>query len=430
MAIIDVVKWNASPDELVWKFPSDDLSTATRLIVSTAQEAFVVLGGEVSDAYGPGTHILDTDNVPLLRNLVKIPFGGQTPYSAEVWFVQKTMPLNLLWGTQDPIQILDPAYKIPVPVRCYGQFGIQIQNAQLFLKTLVGTYNEFDTARLCDYFKAMVQTKVKTLIAGCFKNSGCSVFEINTHLDALSTLLSKELAIGFADFGVGLINFYVQSVNFPQDDPAITAIRSSLAKRADMEILGYNYTQERSFDVLQGAAENEGSAGAIAGAGIGLVLAASATTGGTDLFCALIHKRLKHYSVPQLLIVADGLIVLGGVAVFGINESLYAAIAIFITAKMSDRILEGLKFSKMAYIVSEYSAAIAEEIMQQMDRGVTALQATGMYSGKARKMLLCVVSKKEIAAVLDIVNRNDRNAFVIISDAREVMGEGFIENVQ
>ena len=97
---------------------------------------------------------------------------------------------------------------------------------------------------------------------------------------------------------------------------------------------------------------------------------------------------------------------------------------------MSDSILEGLKFSKMAYIVSEYSAAIAEEIMQQMDRGVTALQATGMYSGKARKMLLCVVSKKEIAAVLDIVNRNDRNAFVIISDAREVMGEGFIENVQ
>lgn len=275
MAIIDVVKWNASPDELVWKFPSDDLSTATRLIVSTAQEAFVVLGGEVSEPYGPGTHILDTDNVPLLRNLVKIPFGGQTPYSAEVWFVQKTMPLNLLWGTQDPIQILDPAYKIPLPVRCYGQFGVQIQNAQLFLKTLVGTSNEFDTARLCDYFKAMVQTKVKSLIAGCFKNSGCSVFEINTHLDALSTLLSKELAVGFADFGVGLINFYVQSVNFPQDDPAIAAIRSSLAKRADMEILGYNYTQERSFDVLQGAAENEGSAGAIAGAGIGLGIGAA-----------------------------------------------------------------------------------------------------------------------------------------------------------
>lgn len=170
--------------------------------------------------------------------------------------------------------------------------------------------------------------------------------------------------------------------------------------------------------------------GVIAGAGIGLVLAASATTGGTDLLCALIHKRIKHYSVPQLLIVVDGLIVLGGVAVFGINESLYAAIAIFITAKMSDGILEGLKFSKMAYIVSEHSAEIAEAIMQELDRGVTALHATGMYSKQERQMLLCVVSKKEIAAVLDIVNRKDRSAFVIVSDAREVMGEGFIENIQ
>lgn len=170
--------------------------------------------------------------------------------------------------------------------------------------------------------------------------------------------------------------------------------------------------------------------GVIAGAGIGLVLAASATTGGTDLLCALIHKRLKHISVPQLLIIVDGLVVLGGVAVFGINESLYAAIAIFITAKMSDGILEGLKFSKMAYVISEKSDTIAQEIMEKLDRGVTALNATGMYSGKERKVLLCVVSKKEIAAVLDIVNKNDRSAFVIISDAREVMGEGFIENIQ
>lgn len=170
--------------------------------------------------------------------------------------------------------------------------------------------------------------------------------------------------------------------------------------------------------------------GVIAGTGIGLVLAASATTGGTDLFCALLHKKLKHYSVPQLLIVVDGLVVLGGVVVFGINESLYAAIAIFITAKMSDGILEGLKFSKMAYIISGQSEAIARDIMQELDRGVTALRATGMYSGEEKTVLLCVVSKKEIAGVLDVVNRRDKNAFVIVSDAREVMGEGFIENIQ
>ena len=170
--------------------------------------------------------------------------------------------------------------------------------------------------------------------------------------------------------------------------------------------------------------------GAIAGLGIGLVLAASATTGGTDMFCALLHTKLKHYSVPQLLIAVDGIIVFSGIAVFGINESLYAAIAILIASKMSDGILEGLKFSKMAYIISEQAETIAQEIMTVLDRGVTGISAVGKYSGQPKELLMCVVSKKEIATVLDIVNKNDKKAFVIVNDVREVMGEGFIENIQ
>lgn len=275
MAIIDVVKWNAQSDELVWKFPSQQLSTATRLIVSTAQEAFVVLGGEISGPFGPGTHVLDTKNIPILRSLVNIPFGGETPFSAEVWYVQKTTPLNLLWGTQDPVQLLDPKFGVPVPVRCFGQFGIQISDSRIFLEKLVGTQESFDTAQLIEYFKAMVQTKVKVLIANSIIRSNCSIFEINQNLDLISNELSGQIDDGFREFGVTLINFFVQSVNFPQDDPAIVSLRESLAKRADMSILGYNYTQERSFDVLQGAAQNEGTAGAFAGAGLGLGMGAS-----------------------------------------------------------------------------------------------------------------------------------------------------------
>lgn len=170
--------------------------------------------------------------------------------------------------------------------------------------------------------------------------------------------------------------------------------------------------------------------GAIGGVGIGLVFASSATTGGTDLLCALIHTKVKHYSVPQLLIVVDGLIVLSGIAVFGINESLYAAIAIYITSKMSDGILEGLKFSKMAYIISDRAEQIAQEIMVRLDRGVTGISSMGMYSRNSKNMLMCVVSKKEISLVLDIIGKTDPDAFVIVSDVREVMGEGFIENIQ
>lgn len=167
--------------------------------------------------------------------------------------------------------------------------------------------------------------------------------------------------------------------------------------------------------------------GVLGGIGIGFVLITMSTTGGTDLLCMLIHEKKKYYSVPQLLSIVDGVIVGMGVLVFGINRALYAVIAVYITAKVSDSMLEGMKFAKMAYIISDHYQEIAQEILKKLDRGVTGIKATGMYSNSEKKMLFCVVSKKEIVEVIDIVMKKDEKAFVIVSDVREVMGEGFIE---
>ncbi|NLK27739.1 MAG: YitT family protein [Clostridiales bacterium] len=167
--------------------------------------------------------------------------------------------------------------------------------------------------------------------------------------------------------------------------------------------------------------------GALTGVGIGLVFSVSASTGGTDLLAMLIHDRCRHISAPQILYVIDGVIILAGAMVFGINNALYALIAVFITTKFSDGILEGLKFAKMAYIISDKYDEIAAEIMTSMDRGVTGVYAKGMYSNRDKKMLFCVVSKKEIVSIIEIAKKIDQNSFVIISDVREVMGEGFIE---
>ena len=125
--------------------------------------------------------------------------------------------------------------------------------------------------------------------------------------------------------------------------------------------------------------------------------------------------------------VLDGLIVVAGASVFGIRSALYALIAIFCVAKVTDGLIEGLKCSKQAYIISQHYREIAEAIMEQMGRGVTSLEARGMYSDQEKKMLFCVVSKKEIVRLKEIVAEFDSSAFVIVSDAREVFGEGFIE---
>jgi len=167
--------------------------------------------------------------------------------------------------------------------------------------------------------------------------------------------------------------------------------------------------------------------GVISGVGIGIVFITNATTGGTDLLGMLVKKFLKHYSIAQLLGVIDGSIVLAGAAVFGLDKALYAIIAVYINSKVVDAILEGLKFAKITYIISDKYEVIANQIMTDLKRGITGIEARGMYSNKEKQMLFCVVSKKELTAVYDIVSSIDHRAFVIVTDAREVMGEGFIE---
>ncbi len=167
--------------------------------------------------------------------------------------------------------------------------------------------------------------------------------------------------------------------------------------------------------------------GIISGIGTGLVFMFSATTGGTDMLAALIQRKLRQYSIAQIMQVLDGMVVLAGAAVFGVQYALYALIAIFCVSKISDGILDGMKFSKQAFIISDHYQEIANAIMIRMERGVTSLDGNGMYSGQERKILFCVVAPKEIVKIREIVREFDPGAFVIVSDVREVFGEGFIE---
>lgn len=167
--------------------------------------------------------------------------------------------------------------------------------------------------------------------------------------------------------------------------------------------------------------------GVFSGAGMGMVLRANATTGGTDMVAALIQLKIRHYNVAQIMQILDGAIVIFGFFVFGLRPSLYAIVAIFVTTKVSDAILEGFKYSKAAYIITDKYEEVAKVLMEELDRGATGLKATGMYTGKDRCVLYCVVSKKQIVTLKEIVVNIDPKAFVIVSDVREVLGEGFLD---
>ncbi len=167
--------------------------------------------------------------------------------------------------------------------------------------------------------------------------------------------------------------------------------------------------------------------GTITGVGIGLVFLAQSTTGGTDLIAAILQRKYPHYSISGIMQVLDGLIVLGGAFLFGAPTAMYAILAVYLVTRVSDNIIEGTKFSKAAWIVTKEPKQLANVLMECLGRGVTAIEVTGMYSGEARQMLYCVVSRKEIVRLKELALETDPGAFVTVSDAREVLGEGFQE---
>lgn len=165
--------------------------------------------------------------------------------------------------------------------------------------------------------------------------------------------------------------------------------------------------------------------GVVMGLGMGLTFAAGTTTGGVDLFAVLIHRKTKVFSEAQLAAFFDGAIVLACVFIFDLEHALYALISIYIVMRVSDSILNGLQFSKMAYIISDQAAVIADCLMQEMERGVTGIEAVGMHTGRHRYMLLCVVSRKQMVHLKEMAFRIDPRAFVIVSDVADTLGEGF-----
>ena len=271
MAILEVVKYDGSPDVFAWKHPNSELATWSQLIVNESQEAVLYKGGKICDVFHAGRYTLNTENIPILNNIINLPFGGRSPFSAEVWYINKVFSLDVKWGTSTPIQLQDPKYNIFVPVRAFGQFGVRIEDSHKFLVKLMGNLPQLDKSHLVKYFRGVYLTRAKDAISSYLIHENISVLEINAYLDEISAFLLERISPAFEEYGIRLVSFYVNDINVPDDDTAVQQLKRALSKRAEMNIVGYNYQQERSFDTLEGAAKNQGSMqGGLMGAGIGL----------------------------------------------------------------------------------------------------------------------------------------------------------------
>lgn len=166
--------------------------------------------------------------------------------------------------------------------------------------------------------------------------------------------------------------------------------------------------------------------GLLMGLGLGLVFSSGASTGGSDIIARLLALKLPHLNLGQLLLVVDFIIVAVSAVVFGSYESaLYALIAIFLSSKVIDIILYGFNYAKVAYIISDNSAIMGQKIAEKLGRGATVLYGRGAYSGKDKEIIMCAIKRQQIVDLKHAVNELDENAFIIITEAREVFGLGF-----
>lgn len=292
MAIIDVVKREMSDNELCKKFPSNDLRLGSQLVVYPSQIAFFVKGGMIYDEFETGTYTLKASNIPLLNKVINMPFGGNSPFQAEVWFVNLTTKLDIRWGTNASIQLEDPKYNIIVPVRAFGQYGVRVTDPKIFLKTLIGNMTDFSTEKVDRYFKGKMLSLLNALIAKKVASDGISILEINTHLVEMSEYCNTEINVSFEKYGLELVDFSIVSINFPEDDPSFVKLKAAKDLAARLKIAGRDvYQMERSFDVLETAAGNEGTMGQMVGMGAGLGMGMGVGSGMSNMASQMLNTN-------------------------------------------------------------------------------------------------------------------------------------------
>ena len=271
MALLDVVQWDNKPGEVINRFEEGAIALGSQLIVKEGQEAIFFKNGQALDAFGPGRHTLTTGNVPILEKLINLPFGGKTPFPAEVYYINKTEIPNLKWGTKQPMQLLDPIYNIPVPIRAFGSYSIRLTEIRSFLITAIGTWQAFTTDAIGTALRdQLIIPGIQDLVAEFMIKQDITILKLPAYYDEIGAACKVKLTGDFSSYGIELIRLAVESINIPDDDENVQRLKKALADKAEMNIMGEDYKTKRTFDTMEKAASNEGMAGGMVGAGMGM----------------------------------------------------------------------------------------------------------------------------------------------------------------
>ena len=260
MAIIDLVSWSPQGNKTIYayRFPETNLSTYTQLIVHESQEAVLFSKGQIVGKFGPGKYTLNTENLPILRSLYGLPFGGKNPFMAEVWFVNKTTPYNIDWKT-DSMSIHDADYNTQLPLVSRGRYGLKISDAEKFLIKIVSTRTEFTQDHLTDQFFGEFSTKTKSTILQFMLNNRIGFKSISAHLSDLSDYLKDTMSQFWGNLGLDLTQFYITSIDIDTSTETGRKVAEAISQQSAMSITGHTWQQEQMFGVANNAVDGLGN---------------------------------------------------------------------------------------------------------------------------------------------------------------------------
>lgn len=261
MALIDCASWKPQSNEFVfaYRFPQTNLSTYTQLIVYESQEAILFSKGQMMGKFGPGKHTLDTENIPILRSLFGIPFGGKNPFTAEIWIVNKLYPANLSWDVQS-MTVHDPDYQTMLPLQAKGQYGLLVSDSEKFLIKMVGTKDVFTESDMLSQAYGEFSSKSKSAIIQFMTNQRVGFKTVSAHLEALSNYLKNNLMPFWEDYGLTMTRFYVNDISIDTSTPEGKRVSEALASQAAMSITGHSWQQEQMFGMANNAVDQIGKA--------------------------------------------------------------------------------------------------------------------------------------------------------------------------
>ena len=235
--LASIIKYEGDNETLVWKHPIEDFNFGSQLIVHESQEAIFFRDGQALDLFGAGRYTLQTQQLPLLEKIYKLPTDTEGTFHSEVYFVNLATQMGVKWGTDSKVRLFDPASGLHIEIGASGEFNIRVTDSRKLLLKVVGTTGGLGQEQLLGigngkgFFRSMVMTQVKSFLAQTIKENSIDILEIDEHLMALSGALRERINAALDEYGLTMPEFYVSRIVTPDDDPNFRRMKEQYAEQ-------------------------------------------------------------------------------------------------------------------------------------------------------------------------------------------------------